>query len=134
MPNFSDAAARHWTDGEHLLQTKRLDNADQLFGVAAECALKVAILSQHKLDPEAEPPSGYLCHVNDLWNKLPIQALSKRYPALPVLLKKPNPFQDWNVAQRYSVTGAVSLETIEAHREATKRLLGAIQVLGTRGQ
>ena len=43
--NYSSAAKRHWNDGETLTKRERLDNADQLFGFSAECALKSALNS-----------------------------------------------------------------------------------------
>ena len=41
---YADAAVRHWSDAEFFKEDQRLPNADQLYGFAAECALKVALL------------------------------------------------------------------------------------------
>jgi hypothetical protein len=38
--DFLDAHHRHMTDAETLFQAKRIANADQLYGFAAECGLK----------------------------------------------------------------------------------------------
>jgi len=46
MPvDFYDACKRHWNDAEHLFDQKRLANADHLFGLAAECALKAVMVA-----------------------------------------------------------------------------------------
>ena len=47
MPlDFRDAAKRHWKDAEYLLEDERFAaNADHLFGMSAECALKAVMLS-----------------------------------------------------------------------------------------
>ena len=63
--NFSNAAKRHWKDGQLLHEQKRLDNADQLYGFAAECALKYALDSLGYFRPEAHRK-----HINELWNKM----------------------------------------------------------------
>ena len=46
MPiDFCDAAQRHWEDAGYLLADARPANADQLFGLSAECALKAIMLA-----------------------------------------------------------------------------------------
>jgi hypothetical protein len=40
---FGDAALRHWQDASLLESNKRVCNADQLFAMATECAIKVAL-------------------------------------------------------------------------------------------
>ena len=44
MLDYADATRRHWDDGLFLLEDRRLANADHLFGLAAECALKAVML------------------------------------------------------------------------------------------
>jgi hypothetical protein len=43
--SFHDAAKRHWDDAEFLHRAKRAPNADHLFGLAAECALKEVMVA-----------------------------------------------------------------------------------------
>ena len=40
---YDVAATRHFRDGQLLESEDRLSNADQLFGFAAECAIKAAL-------------------------------------------------------------------------------------------
>jgi hypothetical protein len=42
--NYSSAAFRHWQDAQLLAGENRVENADQLYGLAAECAIKTALL------------------------------------------------------------------------------------------
>ena len=134
MNDYAAAAARHWQDGDHLFSSSRLENADQLFGFAAECALKVVLL-QHNPDADGSSVSGtYRVHIDVLWNRMPAQALGKRFPAISALLKQANPFATWSTNHRYGPAGVVGHAETEAHRTMARRLLGAAQVLGSRAR
>ena len=132
MTNYGDAATRHWNDGKYLDDANRSENADQLYGIAAECAIKSAIVSMTSSTASLEVQKGYRHHVESLWDKAPVQQLSKNYPGLALLLRQPNPFADWSVDQRYHVSGSITAEKLELHRGMAQRLLSAVQVLGTR--
>lgn len=132
MNDFAAAAARHWQDGDHLYAASRYENADQLFGFAAECALKVVLL-QHNPAADGSPLSGtYLAHIDVLWNRMPSQAMGKRFPAISALLKQENPFATWSTNHRYGPSGVIGQADADAHRTMARRLLGAAQVLGSR--
>ena len=130
MDNYEDAAARHWHDAEQLLAAKRLDNADQLFGLAAECALKVAL---GRSGVTIGYDSGLREHVDVLWDRVRVHVKGRSNALLAALLKSNNPFQDWKVAQRYFVTGHVQQEAVDRHRRNTVRLLGATGVKVQKG-
>jgi hypothetical protein len=134
VTNYASAAARHWSDAEHLFIASRQDNADQLFGFAAECALKAALFAE--LSPSAgdELPKAYYVHIDELWDKVSSASLRKRYPNVHALLKLPNPFLNWGVHQRYVDSGTVMRDQVEAHRKMAQRLLGAAQLLGIRSK
>jgi hypothetical protein len=132
VTNYSDAAARHWNDGKYLHDAARNDNADQLFGFAAECALKSAIVGMSASKDPGEVQKGYRHHIDELWGRAPVQQLSKNFPGLASLLKQPNPFVDWSVDQRYFASGTVNSEQINIHRSMTQRLFSAVHVLGIR--
>ncbi len=134
MNNFSDAAERHWSDGEYLHTAGRLDNADQLFGFAAECAIKTAVIRLLSVEENSELPDRYRTHIDVLWDKISVQALSRNFPAVAALIKQTNPFSDWCVSQRYNTSGSVTAEAVQAHRKMAQRLLGAVQILGTRSR
>lgn len=130
MQNYEQAAARHWRDAEELLAIRRLDNADQLFGLAAECALKVALV---RSDTTIDHDSGLREHINVLWGRARVHMKGRNNAPLASLLKSSNPFHEWTVAQRYFVTGHVQQATIDRHRRSTVRLLGATGVTIQKG-
>ncbi len=133
MEDYEDSAARHWTDAELLCGRGRLDNADRLYGIATECALKTAL--RH---PPTHPDAGglartYRLHVDELWDSVSINAVPKHFPGLIPLLKAANPFADWRIAQRYDVSGNTTVDTLEKHRQIAKRVLAAVRIVGQRG-
>jgi hypothetical protein len=133
MPeNFSDAASRHWMDGVQLHSSNRVSNADQLFAFATECALKVALLQLPNCVENKRLTARYLEHVDVLWDRIPVQNLHRRFPTLVAVLKLENPFQNWNPGQRYEDDTAVTPAMLEQHREAAKRVLGAMGFSGVR--
>lgn len=134
MTKYASAAARHWNDAEHLFEDSRHDNADQLFGFAAECALKAALFSELPASAGGELPKAYYVHIDELWDKVLSGPLRKRYPTVHALLKLPNPFSNWSVHQRYADSGAVNQEEVESHRKMAQRVLGAVQLLGIRSK
>lgn len=136
MPeDYAAAATRHFRDAALLEESRRVANADQLFGFAAECAIKRALvelpgfLAGGRLDP------AYHKHVNQLWDCVPLQGIQRRYPTLMVLLKGlRQPFRDWSTDQRYGPDGVVTGEAIERHRKAAVRVLGSVGLYGTRAE
>lgn len=130
MQNFEHAAMRHWRDAEQLFATKRLDNADQLFGLSAECALKVALC---RSSATIDHVSGLREHIDVLWDRARVHLKGRNNAGLASLLKSANPFHEWSIAQRYFVTGHVLQETIDRHRRSTGRLLGASGVTVQKG-
>jgi hypothetical protein len=133
MPeDYSVAAVRHYRDAALLEEGNRLDNADHLFGFAAECAIKSALVALPGFAVSGRLHSAYHKHINQLWDSVPIQNLHRHHRTLIVVLKQQRPFSDWSADQRYGSDGAVSAQTLDNHRRATKRLLGSVGLLGTR--
>ena len=124
---YDIAAVRHFQDGMLLKHERRACNADQLFGFAAECAIKMALHGAGVFSGQ------HLEHIPRLWDLAPLHGLQKRFPALVVLLRtQGSPFQDWSTDQRYMADGAVSPEALERHCAAAKRILGSVQLVGGR--
>ncbi len=131
--NYSSAAFRHWQDAQLLERKNRVENADQLYGLAAECAIKKALIELPAFVEKAGMlDKPYQRHINELWEKVKHQSLQKRYRTLFGILKDTNHFSDWNVNQRYVAGGVISLETMQKHRDIAKRLLGAVGLTGQR--
>lgn len=56
--DFADAHRRHWGDAELLFRSRRLGNADHLYGLSAECGLKaVAEGLEMPVAPSRLPPA-----------------------------------------------------------------------------
>jgi hypothetical protein len=122
--DYSSAAFRHWRDAQLLEKEKRVENADQLYGFAAECAIKKALIELSSFTKAGMLNESYKRHINELLDKVNLQSLQNRYRGLAGL-KADNPFSDWHVNQRYVAGGVISLETMQKHRKMTRRLLGS---------
>lgn len=118
--SFRDASMRHLDDGERLYSARRFANADQLFGLSAECALKSVMHALGMAVSKAGSPRdrGHKVHMPEQWaafQSFAQGALAARYLDP---LEKTNPFADWKVDQRYWKDGAVSRAVTEKHRAA----------------
>jgi hypothetical protein len=130
---YEHAAIRHWRDGILLESAGKphYANADQLFGFAAECAIKKALCRLPGFAPDGELSPDYHIHINKLWNRIAIQGLQKQFPNLMALLKFENPFHDWSTNQRYEGDDAVTDDAFKRHRDMAKRLLGSVGIRGS---
>jgi hypothetical protein len=132
MPtDYRDAAVRHFEDAQLLDVNRRTANADQLFGLSAECALK-AVMSGlgMKLRGDGSPQEkGHRVHINNLWMEFVTFAQSRsgaKYAAMLDPMK--NPFIDWDVSQRYGHRTDISPNALAVHEagaEASKSILNA---------
>jgi hypothetical protein len=137
MPEcFDVAAVRHFRDGGILSERQSLDNADQLFGFAAECAIKSALVTLPGCVQQGELSNPFRHkHVKELWDLVPLLGLQRRYPGLLAVLRGlKQAFGDWSTDQRYGPDDTVTAEVLDRHREAAKRLLGSVGLTGQRGR
>jgi hypothetical protein len=130
--DYGAAAVRHYRDAELLGSTQRFANADHLFGIAAECAIKSALVSLPAFALNGQLHPAYRKHINQLWDSVRAQSLYRRYQALVTAMKIASPFADWSTDQRYAADGEITTKAVENHRRATKRILGSMGLLGTR--
>ncbi|MFM0700735.1 hypothetical protein [Paraburkholderia sediminicola] len=134
MENFADAAGRHWVDGLVLESEARTENADQLFGIAAECAIKAALMMSATHITAGTLSKTYRTHIDELWDRISANALPKHLRSLPPLLRMENPYTDWSIEQRYGDSGVVSAEALERHKSMAKRLISAVGIVGHRSK
>jgi hypothetical protein len=124
MPvDFCDAAHRHWEDAGYLLVDDRLANADHLFGLSAECALKAIMFALGMtLDPKGRPSEQkHRVHINLLWNEFESFANERSGAHYASLLSGvPNPFMNWDVAQRFHHRADVTPGVAEDHHQAAR--------------
>jgi hypothetical protein len=119
MPvDFRDSAGRHKKDADLLHANSRWANADHLFGLSAECALKSVMQGLGMtLDPKGIPSAPYNVHVNKLWAGFQSFANSRSGAAYSaVLAGATNPFSNWDISQRYEQGSQVTQAVAEAHR------------------
>ncbi len=130
MPERYDLAAmRHFNDAVTLEEHERLANADQLFGFAAECGIKSALVASSNQNLAGKHRE----HVDRLWGLASLQSFSPRFRSLIVVLRAlEQPFSDWSTDHRYLADDVVSAEMLARHRKAAKRVLGSVGLTGTR--
>jgi len=136
MPeDYAAAAIRHFRDGALLEKSRCVANADQLFGFAAECAIKRALEEFPRFLAGGRLSPAYHKHVNELWDWVHLQSIQRRYPRLVSLLKGlPHPFSDWSTHQRYGHDAVVTAEALARHRRTAARVLGSVGLNGARAE
>ena len=99
--NFRVAAQRTYRDAAYLEQHPRIANADHLYGLAAECALKAILVGLRVIPPQGPPrKSPFREHIDKLWDQysLYVSAQGPVSYSLPITAK---PFDAWRVDHRY---------------------------------
>lgn len=107
------AHRRHWKDAELLLKNCRWANADQLYGLSAECGLKA-------LMPDLGMPMKHK-HLEVIWPdfaKFATAALGRVNARYVALLPTGTPFSDWSVQNRYAHSCHFPESAVEPHRKA----------------
>lgn len=126
--DFLDAHHRHWDDAERLLGASRWANADHLYGVSAECGLKRLMMVfgmpvNAGGSPSIKPDK---VHANDVWLRYETYR-SGRPQGVKYTLPPGDPFQDWDVSQRYVHQNHFDQARTASHRagaEAVRELVG----------
>lgn len=132
--DYHQAAKRHFSDAELLLEHGRQANAGQLYGFVAECGLK-SLLVWHgcPTDPAtgdiAKTEKTYRRHINKLTEEIAmVNAFLDGRGAATYLAKMPNitNFLDWTTDHRYYAVSA--LPTSIAHwREASHEVMRMLE-------
>lgn len=127
--DFSDAADRHWTDAELLRSRQRWPNADQLYALAAECALKAVMkgLGMPTRTDGGPQRKRHRVHIDKLWEEFATFATGAGAAQYAALLPESSPFADWGIHQRYWNSGSVSEQNVKSHRQGANMVR---QVLG----
>lgn len=116
MTDYLDAAKRHKDDAEHLLIDLRLPNADQLFGLSTECAFKAIMLSLGMAMKNGKPVNKNHGHIDVLWNEFISFANGKNHASYVASMGITNPFDDWEVSQRYDNGSVITLQKVQQHK------------------
>lgn len=130
--DFLDAHDRHWEDAKLLFNAERWANADHLYCLAAECGLKrlmIAFCMKTNVTT-GSPERPDRVHVGasnaqDLWARY--GAYCQRQWAVTYALPTQNPFNNWDVAQRYAHQNNFSQGFVEPHRQGAEVVYQLIQ-------
>ena len=123
--SYAEAALRCFQDGNTLYGQQRYPNASHLFGLAAECALKVLLSNLPGVD---EAPHTHLPQLRDDV----LRMLSRRSNnGVRQLVGKSNYMDQWDIANRYWPAEAFGKTSCEIHRNHSRRTLYATGVWST---
>lgn len=126
--NFLDAHQRHWDDAELLFNGSRWANADQLYGLSAECGLKrlmVAFGMRFDMTKGLPADNKDKVHTNKTWPRYESYR-SGHHQGAKLVLPTPNPFIDWTVSQRYAHQSNFDQARVEPHKlgaDAVRKLV-----------
>lgn len=123
--DYLDAHKRHWEDAELLMASGRLANADQLFGLSAECGIKaLAVILKMKFEKDDWPNrQEYRGHADKIWGRFQTFDEGRlRYP-----LPEENPFSDWKIDHRYANRNEFKEEHVAAHQSGAKEVQSLIE-------
>jgi hypothetical protein len=121
--DLHDAHFRHLEDAHLLYGQARLANADQLYGLSAECGLKAVMkaLSPNFWDPLNDMPTDkkYKRHINDLWERY--ETYRQGLPVVPqLLLAAANPFDNWDISDRYANRVLFAQLYVDQHKDGAQ--------------
>ena len=126
MPHSQDnvnSHHRHWRDAEFLFQKCRWANADQLYGLSAECAAKA-------LMPLLSLTVTYI-HLDVLWTGF-AQAATAAQGRLGArfahFLPAGAPFLGWSIQNRYAHECHFSKTVVKPYRVAAGKIHMMLQV------
>jgi hypothetical protein len=122
--DFYDAHQRHWDDAEQLYTAERWANADQLYGLAAECGLKkLMLLFGMPFDSVRDSPQNFSdrVHANGAWDRYETYR-SGHHAGTHYGIAEPNPFADWDISQRYANQSLFDMAYVNPHKFGAKKV------------
>ena len=127
--DFFDAHRRHWKDAELLFGHNRWANADQLYGLSAECGLKAVMKTLGMPVDRTGTPTmqKHRVHVQDLWPIFVRFAGGRNGAWYLSLLPSGSPFVDWSHHDRYANRSHFQKIHVKSHREAARKIRAMIQ-------
>jgi hypothetical protein len=134
--DFGQAARRHYQDASQLKKDRRLHNADHLFGLAAECALKaLMVASGARTDARGDLlERSHRKHFNDgLWDEFHVFASGRQRQRYLSRLPPENPYMDWHVDQRYAADREFMPAAVEAHAKGARATMAALECAAADG-
>ncbi len=126
--DFLDAHERHWIDAERLFLARRYANADQLYGMAAECGLKrLMVKFGMTVNSEGNPTDKEdLKHINKIWERFESYRQGK-FEGIDYGLPVPNPFNNWDVSDRYAHQSNFNQASVQLHKAGAEAICELIK-------
>jgi len=118
--DFYNSFQRHWVDAEYLYTISHWPNADQLYAYSAECGLKCMMLQFGMLvNNEGIPQKGLdKVHADKIWSRYETYRMGRA--VLGYELPQPNPFDDWEISNRYSHKSNFNQTITDKHRQGAE--------------
>ena len=127
--DFHDAHLRHWEDGELLFKHDRWANADQLYGLSAECGLKAVMRCSGMPVGQYGVPTQrkHRQHVNLLWREFRTFVSGRIGGQYLNSLPAGDPFASWSIEDRYAHRGHFDNARVRPHRSAADGIRKMVQ-------
>jgi hypothetical protein len=130
--DFKNAYARHQQDADSLFDNKRYANADHLYGLAAECALKAVMLG---LDPTIVDKNGDFLnasdkkHIDKLWDHFRLFLQGRNASSLLIHISSSNnPFHKWTINSRYSHQKTFNKGNVFPHKKTVNNSIANLML------
>ena len=128
--DYLDAAKRHMADAESL-KPNSWANADHLFGVAAECALKQLMTSLGmEVHPDGNPKDpGHTIHMPHIWSAFQSFAQGRLAARYLRPLSTQNTFSSWAIEQRYAHRSDITPSQADHHHKAASECMATLEMM-----
>jgi hypothetical protein len=127
--DFNDAAHRHFEDAHLLERYAKIANADHLFGLSAECALKAVMQGLGMTLTHDGVPSNkqYRVHINKLWNQFSCFASGRNATKYAQCLDpNSNPFNNWTINHRYFHRSNITAQMLLDHKKGAQTAMNLL--------
>ena len=127
--DFLDAHKRHQDDAEILFSAERYANADHLYGIAAECGLKrLMVRFGMVVNPATGSPAARddRDHAKYIWDRFELYRTGK-VEGTDYGLPSPNPFNNWDVSDRYAHRSNFNQMDVQPHRDGASAVCELIK-------
>ncbi len=125
VEQYAKAAERHLRDAEFLLKNQRNANADQLYGLAAECMIKALWIAHDPRDEQdLKNNKKFRSHMDQGRLLANFQASLEEIRKGNLLSTLPDdcPYDDWSIHQRYCSDDDLKIDNFRKRRRWTIRL------------
>lgn len=130
--DFKNAYERHQQDADSLFDRRRYANADHLYGLAAECALKAVMVG---LDPNLVDKNGDFLnqtdkkHIDKLWGHFRLFLQGRNASSLLIHISSSNsPFNKWTVNSRYAHQKTFNKGNVLSHKKTVNDSIAGLML------